>query len=448
MLCLLPEVASAAVTINEIAWMGNKDSANDEWIELYNNGAEAVDLEGWVLEDQKGLNINLTGSIGAGEYVVLERTDDDSAPGPAFLIYTGALANTGATLVLKRSDGGVEDQVSGGENWQAIGGDNVTKETAQYTTSGWITAAPTPGAANHSVSSTPTSATETGVKTTKTTTAEKQSEAILTKTEGDLKLKLKIPNMIYVDQAVTFSVKPSGIDSQLLRTVRHYWNFGDMNTAEGKTVEHSYLYAGEYIVTLYSRKNGYEQVARKNIKVLPVAFRLSRTSEGDIMLRNSAKYEVDISGYRLVSTGTFTFPDYTIVLPGATITIPKWKVGAHSLAGVILRDEQGKVVANIHDYKAEPKAEASPGITSPREVSQTPTHYVFADESNFSDDGVDQTLDNDAKDKVEGTNRNDQTANVYASQTKIPRENWPYLGLLGVIVLGLFGVLLGRSKEL
>ena len=135
----------AAVTINEIAWMGNETSANDEWIELFNDGGSSVDVTGWVLRDGMNLEIVLTGAIGAGQYAVLERTDDDSAPGGAFLIYTGALTNTGATLVLARDDGGIEDQVSGGENWENIGGDNVTKETAQYTSSGWTTGAATPG---------------------------------------------------------------------------------------------------------------------------------------------------------------------------------------------------------------------------------------------------------------------------------------------------------------
>ena len=96
------------------------------------------------------LSINLTGVISPGAFAVLERTSDDSAPGSAFLIYTGALVNTGATLTLRDASGVIVDQVAGGENWQDIGGDNVTKETAQYTTAGWVTDVPTPGSANRS----------------------------------------------------------------------------------------------------------------------------------------------------------------------------------------------------------------------------------------------------------------------------------------------------------
>ncbi|MEZ4195085.1 MAG: hypothetical protein R3B53_01670 [Candidatus Paceibacterota bacterium] len=38
---LLPLPTLAAVTINEVAWMGDSTSANHEWIELYNSGDTA-----------------------------------------------------------------------------------------------------------------------------------------------------------------------------------------------------------------------------------------------------------------------------------------------------------------------------------------------------------------------------------------------------------------------
>jgi hypothetical protein len=57
--------------------MGTASSANDEWIELYNNGTSSVSLEGWAISATDGSpNINLTGSINAGSYYLCERTDD------------------------------------------------------------------------------------------------------------------------------------------------------------------------------------------------------------------------------------------------------------------------------------------------------------------------------------------------------------------------------------
>ena len=83
---VFPVNAQAAVTFSEIAWMGGEDSANDEWIELYNSGSDLVSVDGWTISDGMNLDIELSGSIGAGSYAVLERTDDSSAPGGAFLV--------------------------------------------------------------------------------------------------------------------------------------------------------------------------------------------------------------------------------------------------------------------------------------------------------------------------------------------------------------------------
>ena len=113
-LSLFPQLIFAAVSISEVAWMGTAVSPNHEWIELHNAGS-AVDVTGWTLTDGMNLSITLEGTIPAESYVVLERTSDASAPGTAFHIYTGALVNSGATLYLKRADGSLVDQVSGGE---------------------------------------------------------------------------------------------------------------------------------------------------------------------------------------------------------------------------------------------------------------------------------------------------------------------------------------------
>ena len=70
-----------AVVINEVAWRGtSNDNPNDEWIELFNNTGDAIDLTGWVLRSEKPveLYIELTGSISPGGYYLIERADDDT----------------------------------------------------------------------------------------------------------------------------------------------------------------------------------------------------------------------------------------------------------------------------------------------------------------------------------------------------------------------------------
>ena len=44
---LISEAKASSVVINEIAWMGTKDSYNNEWIELYNNTNFDINLKDW-----------------------------------------------------------------------------------------------------------------------------------------------------------------------------------------------------------------------------------------------------------------------------------------------------------------------------------------------------------------------------------------------------------------
>lgn len=134
---MLGAAQAADIEINEIAWMGTTGSFNDEWIELRNTTGASISLAGWTLNAADGTpSINLSGSIPANGFFLLERTDDSSVPGiAADLIYSGALENGGETLELRDSGGALVDSVSG---WSA--GDNSTKATMERTSSGWQTA--------------------------------------------------------------------------------------------------------------------------------------------------------------------------------------------------------------------------------------------------------------------------------------------------------------------
>ncbi|MDP5276168.1 phospholipase D-like domain-containing protein [Chengkuizengella axinellae] len=120
--------AEGKVVINEIAWMGTNVSSNDEWIELYNNTNSSITLEGWVLVSTDGTpNIQLSGTIPANDYFLLERTDDSTVSNiAADMIYTGALSNTSENLELRDENNNLVDTVN---SWYA--GDNSTKATME-----------------------------------------------------------------------------------------------------------------------------------------------------------------------------------------------------------------------------------------------------------------------------------------------------------------------------
>jgi phosphatidylserine/phosphatidylglycerophosphate/cardiolipin synthase-like enzyme len=114
------QTASLDVVISEIAWMGTTTSYSDEWIELYNNTSNPIDLSGWSLSAADGTpSIGLNGTIPPAGYFLLERTDDNSVPGvPADLIYTGALGDGGEDLLLQGGPVSV-DRVDCSAGWFA-----------------------------------------------------------------------------------------------------------------------------------------------------------------------------------------------------------------------------------------------------------------------------------------------------------------------------------------
>jgi hypothetical protein len=109
------------VVINEVAWMGTEASTADEFIELYNDTGADIDLDGWTLSAADGdPSVILTGSIPAGGYFLMERTDDNTVSDvSADQIYSGSLGNTGENLVLRDQGGAEIDRVDCSGGWFA-----------------------------------------------------------------------------------------------------------------------------------------------------------------------------------------------------------------------------------------------------------------------------------------------------------------------------------------
>lgn len=132
LLCL-PQICLAAnafnVVFNEIAWMGTISSANNEWLELYNNTDTDIDMNGWkIIADDNTPNIALNGIIPGRSFYLLERTDDQTIPEiAANQIYAGALENNGENLKLIDQNNNLIDKVVAADGWPA--GDNSTKQT-------------------------------------------------------------------------------------------------------------------------------------------------------------------------------------------------------------------------------------------------------------------------------------------------------------------------------
>jgi len=121
-LSLVRASAPGQVVINEIAWAGSADSSTDEWIELYNNSNQAVDLSNWHIVDDNGDQDYkiLSGTVAAKSYFLIEDHESTVANISSDAIIDLSLANGGDSLQLQDSANQVIDTVNGsGGAWYA-----------------------------------------------------------------------------------------------------------------------------------------------------------------------------------------------------------------------------------------------------------------------------------------------------------------------------------------
>ncbi len=355
---VFPVPVFAQVVISEIAWMGSLSDANNEWIELHNTEETSVDVAGWTLAVGDSFIVTLEGTISGGAYILLERTDDDSEPSVAmFQKYTGALPNTGATLILKDAAGTKVDTVIGGENWGSIGGSNETKDTPQRTeTASWITSSPTPARATATGGSATETITQSNTQTnTQTSTSNRKGgggavirgSAPQPRAEPQpLTTIISAPSIAYVHQAVSFEAESQGPGKTILNSLEYAWSFGDTFTESGKTPTHTFTYPGEYTVVVEAQYGKQVAQARHEISVLPASLTLSRGQEGEIIIKNLSVYEIDLGGFTLQSDTSFVFPKFTIIKQGGTLTVPPTRVIGNG-TGIVLFDTHRSVIASV-----------------------------------------------------------------------------------------------------
>ncbi|MBI4975146.1 lamin tail domain-containing protein [Candidatus Peregrinibacteria bacterium] len=118
------------VVINEVAWAGTTDNSNDEWLELYNNTSQPIDLTNWYVEDDDSSKYVIqTGEIPAHGYFLIEDSEI-STNVKANAVIGLSLANAGDKLILKAPDGTAIDNVNlSGGAWYA--GDAASKATME-----------------------------------------------------------------------------------------------------------------------------------------------------------------------------------------------------------------------------------------------------------------------------------------------------------------------------
>jgi hypothetical protein len=361
--------------------MGTEVSSANEWIELYNDSSNSVDLSGWHIEAEDGSpNILLTGSVAPNGYYLIERTDDTTVPNISADIvaaFGNGLSNDGGeTLRLNDASNVIVDTVIGGASWVNIGGNSTTKQTAQRLPAGsnsWITATATPRAANASSGEVEGASTVPQENTASSDAAVNSSSSSAGGTT-----KSAYPTPIYprkemtviagADQRVftgfplSFSGRALGLYDESLPYATHRWNFGDGTIAEGSDVSHVYRFFGEYTVTLEAFYGSLKNSDRIIVMVSDpdiVITRMATGTAGFIEISNRSGREIDLAGWSLLmqiplatSSTKFFFAPNTILLSGKSVRFPNMVTQLGNTTGVIqLRTPTGTLVHAYGDTR-------------------------------------------------------------------------------------------------
>ena len=317
--------------------MGSKESQYGEWIELYNDADEEVDLSGAALFEDSGntLVINLSKKIAGLSYFLIERVTT-SSPDPVSGVNDvsgsfggGGLSNSGEHLVLKDRSGQILDSVSALSAWPA--GDKDSKETMQRNLSQtggpvWITATATPRAQNVSTAIVPVSPVSSAYIEGPSTHASPSTHAgpstlSFQKNERDFRVSAGRDRMVTLGNELIFEATADEVDTPRSE-IKYVWSFGDGGKAEGKKVSRSYYFPGEYAVVLNAKDGERQAISRLKVKVVPLEVKVS-VRENNLSFENKSAYELNVGGWKAENGDqSYVFPTDTIVFPRNRIIFP------------------------------------------------------------------------------------------------------------------------------
>lgn len=310
-----------ALNINEIMSNPIGDDGGREWIELYNNSDNEVNLSSLTISIKGGSFLVATPVSGGvtlapRTYAVIGSTlsgatrfmlDYPSFSGPLFKSSI-SLVNTGVTSVEVKVDGVTVD---------TLASYTAAKEGETYSLiNGSFTAGlPTPGAENQVVVQ------QLGEATTSPTSS--QSIAKTSAPSSDIVLYLPLEKTVVAGAPSLFSVSSLTHAGKVIEGMTYAWSFGDGGERTGSSTVYRYLYPGRYVVNVEGTNGLIAGVARMNVRVVSPDLTMSTISQGKygnyIDITNSNMYDLDMSGWKISIDGAlFSFPKNTLLSNGTT----------------------------------------------------------------------------------------------------------------------------------
>ncbi|MCB9805977.1 lamin tail domain-containing protein [Candidatus Nomurabacteria bacterium] len=326
LLTLLTPFISEALIISEIMYDPEGTDTKREWIEVYNDSENSVDISQIKLNEN---DTNHSIKLFQGENILESNSWAIIADNPEqFLIdypdFDGqlfdsafSLSNSGETLQLVDSSGNsIDTFVYTGD----IGAKN-NGNSLQLSGEIIISASPTPGAENKSQSEEPVEEEKDDDSSTNISSHTDQAELTNVIEKEILKIGAGRERMSLVYSPIDFEAI---FDKKEHKNVKFNWFFGDGYFRSGKNVSHTYKREGIYNVVLHAKNKDQYAVSRTKVFVYKpeLVFSATTTEEYgfEIKVDNRSNNEANIGGFKIkLGEDKFTFPIDTILEPNGEI---------------------------------------------------------------------------------------------------------------------------------
>lgn len=353
-----PYIANAAVVISEVMYDASGTDTGREWVEVWNDSAEAIDLSTWKLfEANVAHKITAIGSVivpAEGYAVIADSSDKFLVDNPGFsgLLFDSAfsLGNAGETISLKDSADVTTDTLTYDTSLGAAGDGNSLQKKIDGV---WISALPTPGSATVALESSVVvegqegqdAATSESQNSSSYSAHSSQSVATVSYEEPELVVTLGRSRLGFVGVPLSFEAKIKSVKNMPVTAQSTYtWSMGDGTKQSGQFILHAYEFPGEYIVILNTSAGGANAVSKVLVKV--VSPRISVKAEPEyIKIENLDSHELNLGSFTVETGGSkFSVPEDTIIAPKATLRISLATMRLSYGDKVIVKNPLGNVV--------------------------------------------------------------------------------------------------------
>jgi len=451
-------IANAQIVINEIMYDIEGSDDGREWIEIWNNGNEDVDLTGWKFNDGSSHNLNEPpknggqGSliIGAGSFAILSgdaelfRSEHPSFNGTV-IDTVMSLGNTTDTLSL------INEAEVDSATYNKEMGANGDGNSLQLVGSSWLSVSPTLGQPNslNEEASLVEAATVSGEMSLVVETEDLMKKRILVDIGND--------KNVIVGASSVFEALAVGLEKEPLQNARYVWSFGDGDTKEGENVLHNYQYPGEYVVVLNISSGKYSASDRIVVKALPADIIISNidNEKGFLELQNNSNYELNLSWWMIKSENNyFTLPKDTIILANKKMILPSKITGLNfpDINQTFLLYPNGETVFQYGKIVANPLIKNNLGVKPPSKANleANPTSRAEGNgilgipEVSAESEPVKKEIVGTEYSQIEDFNKS-QIAFVGGAVDGLNLFNkWTFL-LMGLILISVVGILFSRK---